>query len=281
MKLRIKTLLDSITDLEKEINRNFERFKLFVMNSNLPDDMKKALLAQAETLLRPNISGKLNLGELRDLTNTDSDLYRDPMFKNLLGSDVATIMREVKRNEQNRKAKMAKIPGYDPNFDPTQLEPDEKIITRKVKRMVERKNSRGEIVMVEEEFEEEVVINTKTGEEVRKRDKPITVAQSSAVKNFVDQHGGFAIGGAKITIPKRPVAKDGQEVKVGQWFEDKDGKKVRIIQGQNGEEVYEYEEQYVDENGVKRTRVKQVKMTKDKNGNDIVEEEIIGPDGKK
>ena len=52
--------------------------------------------------------------------------------------------------------------------------------------MVERKNSRGEIVMVEEEFEEEVVINTKTGEEVRKRDKPITVAQSAAVKNFVD-----------------------------------------------------------------------------------------------
>lgn len=99
MKLRIKSLLDSITDLEKEINRNFERFKLFVMNSNLPDDMKKALLAQAETLLKPNLSGRLNLGELRDLTNTDSDLYRDPMFKNLLGSDVATIMREVKRNE--------------------------------------------------------------------------------------------------------------------------------------------------------------------------------------
>jgi hypothetical protein len=45
MKLRIKTLLDSIKDLEAEINRNFDRFKQFVMNSNLPEDMKKALLA--------------------------------------------------------------------------------------------------------------------------------------------------------------------------------------------------------------------------------------------
>jgi hypothetical protein len=61
----------------------------------------------------------------------------------------------------------------------------------------------------------------------------------------MEQNGGFAIGGSKITLPKRPEAKDGQEVKVGQWFEDKDGKKVRIVKGKDGEENYEYEETYI------------------------------------
>ncbi len=45
MKLRIKTMIDQIKDLESEINRNFERFKAYIMNSNLPEEMKKALLA--------------------------------------------------------------------------------------------------------------------------------------------------------------------------------------------------------------------------------------------
>ena len=65
-------------------------------------------------------------------------------------------------------------------------------------------NSKGEMISEEVEVEEEVVINTKTGEEVRKRDKPQQIQQSSDVKSFMEQHGGFAIGGAKITIPKRP-----------------------------------------------------------------------------
>lgn len=39
MKLRIKTLLDNIASLEKEMNRNFERFKLFITNNpNLSDE---------------------------------------------------------------------------------------------------------------------------------------------------------------------------------------------------------------------------------------------------
>lgn len=38
--------------------------------------------------------------------------------------------------------------------------------------MVERKNSQGEIMLVEEEIEEEVVIDKKTGEVIRKREKP-------------------------------------------------------------------------------------------------------------
>ena len=66
----------------------------------------------------------------------------------------------------------------------------------------------------------------------------------------------MAIGGSKIVLPKKPVAKDGKEIKMGEWFEDKDGRKVRKIKGKDGEEVYEVEETYIDENGVKRTRIK-------------------------
>lgn len=44
MKMRIKTLVDSVTDLEKELGRNFERFKAYIMNSNIPDDLKKLFL---------------------------------------------------------------------------------------------------------------------------------------------------------------------------------------------------------------------------------------------
>ena len=39
MKLRIKTLLDNIASLEKEMNRNFERFRLFITNNpNLSEE---------------------------------------------------------------------------------------------------------------------------------------------------------------------------------------------------------------------------------------------------
>lgn len=97
----------------------------------------------------------------------------------------------------------------------------------------------------------------------------------------MDSHGGFAIGGSKITLPKKPVAKDGQMVKTGQWFEDKDGKKVRVMQGKEGEEIYEYEDNFIDEHGAKQTRIKQVFVKKDVHGNEVVEEEIIGKNGKK
>jgi hypothetical protein len=44
MKLRIKTLMDSVADLEKEINRNYDRFKAFIMNSNMSDELKRSIL---------------------------------------------------------------------------------------------------------------------------------------------------------------------------------------------------------------------------------------------
>lgn len=50
---------------------------------------------------------------------------------------------------------------------------------------------------------------------------------------------------------------------MNEWFEDKSGKKVRKVQGKDGEEQYEVEEEYVDEQGVKRTRIKNMKIRKD------------------
>lgn len=39
MKLRVKALIESVEALEKEINRNFERFKMFITNNpNLTDE---------------------------------------------------------------------------------------------------------------------------------------------------------------------------------------------------------------------------------------------------
>ena len=216
MKLRIKTLLDSIRDLETELNRNYDRFKQYIQSSNLPEDMKKNILSHVEGLLKPNISSRLNLGELKDLLLNDSDIYRDPLFKNIIGGDLGSLTRQVKRDEQIRKAKTSKNKAYDPEFDSNNLEEDQKIITRKVLKVIERKNSKGDWVFEEVEVEEEVVIDVKTGLEIRKRNKPQPqTQQSQGIKNFMDQHGGFAVGGSKITLPKIPVAKDGQEAKEG------------------------------------------------------------------
>lgn len=51
---------------------------------------------------------------------------------------------------------------------------------------MERKNSKGEWVYEELEVEEEIVINSKTGEEIRKRDKPKVLTQSQGVRDFMD-----------------------------------------------------------------------------------------------
>lgn len=84
------------------------------------------------------------------------------------------MTKNVKKDEQVRRQKLAKIPNYDPLFDPEFLNPDEKIVVRRVKKVVKRQNSKGDWVEEEQEVDEEVVVNAK-GEELRVRDKPIVV----------------------------------------------------------------------------------------------------------
>lgn len=45
------------------------------------------------------------------------------------------------------------------------------------------------------------------------------------------------------------MRKDGKPVVQGEWFEDEKGRKVRMMKDKNGNEFYEVEEQYIDENG--------------------------------
>ncbi|CAK85452.1 unnamed protein product (macronuclear) [Paramecium tetraurelia] len=279
MKFRIKNLIDSVAGLEKEYNRSLERFRLFIQNSNISEDQKKLILNSLDNLLRIDFNEKLNLQEMKELMVVD-DLLKDPLFKQICGSDISAITRQVKKDELTRKQKLAKVPFYDPLFDPEFLNPGEKIITRKVMKLVKRQNSQGEWVEEETEVEEEVVVNAQ-GEELRARDKPVMVQQSKQTQQFLEQFGGFAVGGAKIKIPAKPITKDGRQVQLNEWFEDSSGKKVRKVQAKDGEETYEVQEEYIDENGKKQIRIKQMKVKKDKNGNDYIEEEFVDEKGRK
>lgn len=45
----------------------------------------------------------------------------------------------------------------------------------------------------------------------------------SSMLAFINKHGGLAIGGAKFTMPQKPskpMAKNGQPIKEGEWFTD-------------------------------------------------------------
>lgn len=48
------------------------------------------------------------------------------------------MTKNVKKDEQVRRQKLAKIPNYDPLFDPEFLNPDEKIVVRRVKKVIKR-----------------------------------------------------------------------------------------------------------------------------------------------
>ena len=63
-------------------------------------------------------------------------------------------------------------PTYNADFDPDCLNEDQEIVVKKVKKVIQRKNSKGEIESLEVEVEEEVVIDKKTGQEIRSREKP-------------------------------------------------------------------------------------------------------------
>jgi hypothetical protein len=54
---------------------------------------------------------------MKELLIMESDFYKDPLFKSIVGSDITALTRNVKRDEQARKAKILKIPNYDPLFD--------------------------------------------------------------------------------------------------------------------------------------------------------------------
>lgn len=281
MKLKLKELFDVITELERENKDNMQKFRNFIMaDPNLTDEQKRMLLGKVEELFTSKISQKINLKELEHMSKIDESMLKDKFLKDCIGDPIALI-KQIKKEEKQKAAERAK-PGYNADFDPNLLGENEMLITRKVKKKIRRLNSKGEWEEVEIEVEEQVVIDKRTGKEIRKREiEQQGAVMDPAMQAFINKHGGMAIGGAKIRKPempgKKPVRKDGKAVVEGEWFEDENGKKVRMMKDKNGNEYYEVEETYIDENGNVQTRIKRMKFKKDQYGNDITEEEYIDP----
>lgn len=148
-------------------------------------------------------------------------MLKDSFFKSVIG-DTVGLIKKIKQEEKEKKAQRAN-PNYDADFDPNLLEDGQKIITRKVKKKIRRLNSKGEWVEEEIEVEEECVVD-KYGNILRTREKPKEgLVTDPAMLAFINQHGGLAIGGSKYIIPQKPgkpVAKNGQPIKEGEWFID-------------------------------------------------------------
>lgn len=53
-----------------------------------------------------------------------------------------------------------------------------------------------------------------------------------AMIEFINKHGGLAVGGSKIVLPQKPgkpITADDQPINEGEWFLDKKGNKVKMI----------------------------------------------------
>lgn len=128
-------------------------------------------------------------------------MLKDKFLKDVIGDPISMI-KNIKK-EEAQKALERQKPGYNADFDPNLLGENEMMITRKVKKKVRRLNSRGEWEEVEIEVEEQVIIDKRTGKEIRKREiEPQGAVMDPAMQAFINKHGGMAIGGAKIRKPE-------------------------------------------------------------------------------
>ncbi|EGR29468.1 phage head-tail family protein, putative [Ichthyophthirius multifiliis] len=301
LKLKMKELVEEIKKIEDENKHNLNSFRKFIMSSNLTDEQKRFILGKAEDLFKLEYSKRFNIKEIEQMAKIDLEMLKDPLVKDCVG-DGLLLVKNIKAEEKAKQQERLNNPNYDSEFDPELLEEGEKLIVRKVKRKVKRLNSKGEWIEDEIEIEEEVIIDTKTGKELRSRDKAPQsgLVVDPAIVDFVNKHGGLAIGGSKFVLPQkpgRPIDKDGKPVNEGEWFIDEKGNRVKMVKNANGDEEYEIEEKYIDENGQEKVRVKKMKVKKDQviftflyfiklyiiqNGNEYTEEQFIDPNtGKK
>ncbi|KRX10902.1 hypothetical protein PPERSA_12026 [Pseudocohnilembus persalinus] len=282
MKLKLKELLDTIMQLDQENKDNMKNFRNFIMSDpSLTEEQKRRLLGKVEDLFTSKISSKINMRELEQMSKIDANMLKDKFIKDALGGDPLAIIKNIKQQEKQKQLNRQKV-GYNPDFDPELLGENEAIVKRKIKKKIKRLNSQGQWEEIEVEVEEEVVIDKLTGKQIRKREiEQPGPKMDPTMHAFLNKHGGMAVAGAKFKKPempgKRPVRKDGQPVVEGEWFEDENGKKVRMIKDKNGNEFFEQEEEYTDENGNVQKRVKKMKFKKDQYGNDVTEEEYVDP----
>lgn len=93
MKLKLKELVDEIKNLEKENKGALDKFRQFIMNSNLTEDQKRMLLGKAEELFTLDLSKRLNIKELEHLSKIDNDMFKDPLLKAIIGDPVAMVKK--------------------------------------------------------------------------------------------------------------------------------------------------------------------------------------------
>jgi hypothetical protein len=104
------------------------------------------------------------------ISRLDDVALRDKFVKDCIG-DAAQLVRQVRNEEKEKKNKRTK-PNYNADFDAELLDENEEIQVRKTKKIVKRKDSAtGEWIEDEIEVDEEVVIDKRTGKELRKREK--------------------------------------------------------------------------------------------------------------
>ncbi|KAL4510825.1 hypothetical protein ABPG72_004979 [Tetrahymena utriculariae] len=280
LKIKMKDILDNIKQFQDDTKSNFDRFRRYIMSTNLNDEQKKAIIQRAEELFKFDLNKRFNIKELEVLCRFESDMIKDSLIKELCGQDATNLVKKIKQEQKMKEQERLNNPNYDQDFDPELLEEGQKIIIKKTKKKIQRMNSRGEWVEEEIEIEEEVVVD-KNGNEIRKREKPQSgIYTDPSMIEFINKHGGLAIGGSKFILPQKPskpVSMDGSQIKEGEWFTDKKGNKVKMVKNQNGEEEYEIEEKYLDENGIERTRIKKMKVKQDANGEEYTEEVYVDP----
>lgn len=206
LKLKIKQMYDQIKEEQAENNKQMERIRIFIKNSNMNDDLKKNLMSKIEGVLSNGLADKLNLKEIEKIAKIDQSDIQDKFLSNVIG-DTVKLLKNIK-NEEKKKIQQQQQPDYNQDFDPQLLEDNQQIVVQTVKKKIKQKDASGNIVEDEIDVIEEIVIDKTTGKEVRKREKQQTGFQVDAVtKAFTQKFGGLAIGGAKFVKPQKFLQK--------------------------------------------------------------------------
>jgi golgin subfamily A member 4 len=98
------------------------------------------MLSKAEELFSTNnLSQKINLRELEQMSRIDENLLKDKFVKDCVG-DHQQLLRKINKEEKEKKQKKLK-PGYNADFDLDLLDENEQVVTRKVLKTIKRKDS--------------------------------------------------------------------------------------------------------------------------------------------
>lgn len=144
LKLKIKQMYDQIKEEQAENNKQMERIRIFIKNSNMNDDLKKNLMSKIEGVLSNGLADKLNLKEIEKIAKIDQSDIQDKFLSNVIG-DTVKLLKNIK-NEEKKKIQQQQQPDYNQDFDPQLLEDNQQIVVQTVKKKIKQKDASGNIV---------------------------------------------------------------------------------------------------------------------------------------